>query len=162
MSEWLGSRSTGAYLVLALVFLHEVMAPRPSRAQNVFQMRPLMTTAQVYDSNLFFTKSDRQPDFITRVSPGLLSEYRSPRLNLEGRYTLDLERFADHPELSAADARQRAAINFAYRLHSPVVFAGDAEYSTTHTPSELNADSGLFLSRARAERAQTVARGDAR
>jgi polysaccharide export outer membrane protein len=128
------------------------MAPRAACAQGIFQMRPLLTTAQLYDSNLFFTSMDRQSDFITRVSPGVLSEYRSPLLTVRGRYTVDLERFTDHPELGGMDARQRAAIDFSYRANSPVALAGDAEYSTTHTPSELNAATGLILSRARAER----------
>jgi polysaccharide export outer membrane protein len=111
-----------------------------------------MTTAQVYDSNLFFTKTNRQADVITRVSPGVLSEYRSPLLTLHSRYTLDVERFADHPELSGMDARQHAAVAFSYRANSPLSVTGDADYSTTHSPSELNAETGLILSRARAER----------
>jgi len=152
MSGWLGTRTVGVSLALALVLLHEVMAPRAARAQGIFQMRPLLTTAQLYDSNLFFSGTDRQSDFITRVSPGVLSEYRSPLLTLRGRYTLDLEHFNDHPELGGMDARQHAALDFSYRANSPVALAGDAEYSTTHTPSELNAATGLTLSRAKAER----------
>ena len=151
MSGWLGARSAGGGLALALV-LHEMVAPRAAHAQGVFQLRPLMTTAQLYDSNLFFTRTDRQSDLITRISPGVLSEYGSPRLALRSRYTLDLERFTDHPELSGMDARQHGAIDFSYRANSLVALAGDAEYSTTHTPSELNAETGLILSRARAQR----------
>ena len=59
MSGWLGARSAGGGLALALV-LHEMVAPRAAHAQGVFQLRPLMTTAQLYDSNLFFTRTDRQ------------------------------------------------------------------------------------------------------
>jgi polysaccharide export outer membrane protein len=152
MSGWLGARSAGGGLALALVLFHDVMAPRIARAQGIFQTRPLLTTAQLYDSNLFFTRLDRQSDLITRISPGVLSEYRSPLLNLRGRYTLDVERFADHPELSSIDARQHAAVDFSYRANSPLAVTGDAQYSTTHTPSELNAATGLILSRARADR----------
>lgn len=142
-----------ARLVLALVLLHDVMAARPAQAQSVFQVRPLMATAQVFDSNLFFTSMDPQADFITRISPGVLSDYRSPRLALLGRYTLDVERFAEHPELSGMAARQQATITLAYHATPRVAVAADAEYSTTHTPSELNADTGLILSRAKADRA---------
>ena len=151
MSGRAGGRSAWGAVALALV-LHEMMAPRAALAQGAFQMRPLLTTAQLYDSNLFFTKTDRQSDLITRISPGLLSEYWSPRLALRSRYTLDLERFTDHPELSGMDARQHGAIDFSYRANALVALAGDAEYSTTHTPSELNADTGLILSRAKAQR----------
>jgi polysaccharide export outer membrane protein len=115
-------------------------------------MRPLLTTAQVYDSNLFFTRTDRQSDLITRVSPGVTSGYWSPLLTLRGRYTLDVEHFADHPELSGMDARQHAAVDYSYRADSPMALSGGAEYSSTHTPSELNAETGLIFSRARADR----------
>jgi hypothetical protein len=110
-----------------------------------------MAAAQFYDSNLFFTTMDRQSDIVTRVSPGILSEYRSPLLALRGRYTLDTDRFANHPELSGTDA-QHGAIDFSYHPTRRVALAAGAEYSTTHTPSELNTATGLSLSRARAER----------
>jgi hypothetical protein len=110
-----------------------------------------MATAQIYDSNLFFTSMNRQSDFITRVSPGVLSEYRSPLLALRGRYTLDIDRFASQGELSGTDA-QHGAIDFSYHPTRRVALAANAEYLTTHTPSELNTETGLSLSRARAER----------
>jgi hypothetical protein len=139
-------------LALACVLLHAAAAPRPACAQSVLQVRPLMAAAQFYDSNLFFTSMAPQSDFITRVSPGILSEYRSPRLALRGRYTLDVDRFANHPELSDADARQHGALDFSYHPTPRVALLADAEYSTTHAPSELNTQTGLSLSRARAER----------
>jgi hypothetical protein len=111
-----------------------------------------MSTAQFFDSNLFFTTMARQSDWITRVSPGILSEYRSPLLSLRGRYVLDIDRFANHQELSGADAGRHGAIDFSYHPTRRVALAADAEYSATHTPSELNTETGLGLSRARAER----------
>jgi hypothetical protein len=141
-----------ARLVLALVLVHDVMASRPAQAQGLFELRPLMATAQVFDSNLFYTSMDPQADFITRISPGVVSDYRSPRLALLGRYTLDFERFAEHPELSGMAARQQATVTMAYHATPRVTVAADADYSTTHTPSELNVDSGLILSRAKADR----------
>ena len=146
-----------ARLVVMLMLLHDVMAPRPARAQSLFEVRPLMATAQLYDSNLFFTSTDPQADFIMRISPGVLSEYRTPRLALSGRYTLDVERFAEHPELSGIAARQQGAILLASHATPRVALAADAEYSTTHAPSELNAETGLILSRAKAERVATHA-----
>src|SRR5260221_136462 len=148
MPRFLSARSRVA---LACVLLHVGTAPRPARAQGAFQVRPLVATAQIYDSNLFFTSMNRESDFTTRVSPGVLSEYRSPLLALRGRYTLDIDRYANHPELSGTDA-QHGAIDFSYHPTRRVALAADAEYSTTHTPSELNTETGLSLSRARAER----------
>src|SRR5712664_250487 len=98
--------AAGRHIVVALVLMHNVILPGVAHAQGGFQVSPLFGTAQEYDSNLFWAPFNRQADFITRVSPGVESEYRSPVLNLVGRYTLDVERFADHPELTTADARQ--------------------------------------------------------
>ncbi len=111
-----------------------------------------MATAQIYDSNLFFTSMNRQSDFITRISPGVQSGYRSPLLVWRGRYTQDIDRFTDHQELSGMDARRHAALDFSYHPTRRLALAADADYSTTHTPSELNMETGLSLSRAKAER----------
>jgi hypothetical protein len=119
---------------------------------HVLQGWMLALSGEIVGRYLFFTSVDRQADFITRVTPGVLSEYRSLRLALRGRYALDVERFAAHPELSGMDARQQAAIAVSYRPTPRVAVAADAEYSTTHTPSELNAETGLIWSRAEAER----------
>jgi hypothetical protein len=140
-----------ARLALGLVLL-QVMAPRPAQAQSLFQVQPLMATAQMYDSNLFFTSMDPQSDFITRISPGVLAEYRSLRLALRSRYTLDAERFSEHPELNSVAAGQQATMTLAYHATPRLTLAGDAEYAMSHTPSELNAETGLILSRAKADR----------
>jgi hypothetical protein len=125
-----------------------------ARAQGVLRVSPLFGIAQVYDTNLFSrsTPSDRQADLITRVSPGLDSEYRTPLLTLIGRYTLDAERFADHSELTTMNARQQASIGFTYRVRPRLALAADAELATTQTPGELNMDTALTLARASARR----------
>jgi hypothetical protein len=123
-----------------------------ARAQGVLEVSPLFGTAQVYDSNLFSTSSARQADFITRISPGVESDYRSALLSLLGRYTLDIERFAEHPELTSMDARQRAAIDFRYRPTERLALAADADLLRTQTPGELNQVTSLTFSRASAQR----------
>jgi hypothetical protein len=129
-----------------------VMAPAPVAAQGTFQVHPAVAATQVYESNLFSTPSARQEDFITRVTPEIESEYRSPRWRFTGRYLLDLERFADHPELSSPDSRQQGTILVGFRPTARVTIAGGAEYLTTRTPAELNIATGLSFTRARAER----------
>jgi hypothetical protein len=133
-------------IALALV----LTADEAAHAQGVFRMSPLFGIAQVYDSNLFSTPSDRQADFITRISPGVESDYRTPRLTLLGRYTLDVERFADHPELTRLDSRQGAAIEFTLHPTRRLALVAGTALSTTHTPGELNQDTGLTFTRAAA------------
>jgi len=115
------------------------------------RVTPLFSTSQRYDSNLFSTALDPQGDFITRVSPGIEGEYRSPRYSLMGRYVLDLERFATHPELSTADGRQQATIDLRTNRSRRLEFAVDAAYTRTRTPGDLSAGTGLTLARAQAE-----------
>jgi hypothetical protein len=125
-----------------------------ARAQGVFRASPLLGVAQVYDSNLVSTPmpSDRQADFITRVSPGIDSEYRTPLLTLLGRYTFDAERFTRHPELTSMSARQRASLEMTHRPTPRLAVAAGAELTKTRTPGELSAETALTLSRASARR----------
>jgi hypothetical protein len=71
---------------------------------------------------------------------------------LLGRYTLDAERFDNHPELTTADARQRAAMQLTYQPTPRLALTADGDFLKTQTPSELNALTGLALTRASARR----------
>jgi hypothetical protein len=126
-----------------------------SRAQEVrvsrHRVSPLFSTTEVYDSNLFSVPVAPQGDFITRVSPGVDGEYSSPRFSLSGRYVLDLERFATHPELTTADGRQQAALALRANRSRRLAFALDAAFARTRMPGELSAVTGLTLARAPAE-----------
>jgi hypothetical protein len=139
-------------VALAVVVMLDLLVPGAARAQDAFQVSPLFGAAQEYDSNLFSTPFDRQADFITRISPGVQSDYLSPLLTMSSHYILDVERFANHPELTAMDARQRAAMELAYRPTRRLALAADADFLQTQTPSELNAETNLTLTRAKAER----------
>jgi hypothetical protein len=107
----------------------------------------------VHDSNVFSTASDPQADLISRVSPGLESDYRSRLLTVTGRYTLDAERFARHAALSSMSARQQGTIEWGYRPTPRLALTAAGELLSTRTPSELNVESGLTVARERATRA---------
>jgi hypothetical protein len=142
-------------LVFGLMLVQVVTAPGAVCAQGTFHVRPFVSATEVHESNLFSTASDRQRDFITRFTPGVESDYRSALWTLFGRYTLDVERFANHAELTTMDARQQAAVTIGYRPRPRVSVAGGAEYLTTRTPRELNIATGLTFTRARADRVLT-------
>jgi hypothetical protein len=132
---------------LALVFGHADMA----RAQ-VVRISPLFGISQMYDSNVFFTSVDRQTDFVTRMTPGLESEYRSDVMALVGRYTRDIERYADHPDLTSMNSREHATFDSTYRPTRRLTVTAGAELSRTQTPGELNGETGLTFTRAAARR----------
>jgi hypothetical protein len=137
---------------LGVVLVCEGMLPNPACAQGGFQLRPSLTATQVYDSNLFSTSTARLADFVTRVTPVIESEYRSPTWILRGRYTFDVERFAEHPELTSLDARRHALAAVEYRPTRRLTLVADGELSNTQTPGDLNLLTGLAFTRARAER----------
>lgn len=125
--------------------------PTPAAAQGLFAIHPSVGVAQSADSNVFST-ADRQVDFITQITPILEVDYRRARLAMHGRGSAGLERFAQHHELTTADARQDAGVRVEYRRAPRMVFAGGAEAARTRTPSELSLHTGLAFARARASR----------
>src|ERR1700704_6163176 len=132
-------------LAVTFVGAHDTVLSR-LHAQEVgespHQVSPLFSTSQVYDSNLFSTSVAPQGDFITRVSPGIEGAYRSARFSLLGRYVLELERFATHPELNTADGGQQASIDLRTNRSRRLAFAVDAAFARTRTPGDLSAGTG--------------------
>jgi hypothetical protein len=142
----------GRPLVLVLALAAAIGLSRPAVAQGVFELHPSLSLAQLYDSNLFSTASDRQSDFITRLTPAVATTYRTVPLVLSGRYTADLERFVNHPELTRPDARQQGTAGLAYRPTPRLSLAADLEVTRTRTPGDLSLETGLAVPRSRASR----------
>jgi len=113
---------------------------------------PSVSTAEVYDTNVFATSTAPQADFVTRASVGLNVGYTSPRLTTSAVYLQDAERFADRPRLSSIDARQRATVAFGYQATPRTRWIADGGFWKTRTPGELNQSTGLTFSRASARR----------
>lgn len=139
-------------IALALGFMYGIIAADPAFGQSMVEITPSLATSQVYDSNLFFAPTDGRGDFITRFTPSIDARYRSAMVTLGSRYTLNMERFAKHPDLGRPIAGQYATLAFHYRPTRRIAFAADAAYVRTQTPGELIADIGLTLGRATAER----------
>lgn len=121
-------------------------------AQTTFEWRPLLSVTEAHDSNLFSTPSDPQADAIFRLTPGVESQYRSMLMTVTGRYTVDVERFARHAELSTLTARQHGTIGWHYRPTPRLALIVGGELLRTRTPGELNVESGLTFARERAQR----------
>jgi hypothetical protein len=141
-----------APLLTMLVVTLDVLSPARSNAQPRVQVQPLFSIAEVHDSNLFSTSRGRQADFITRATPGLATTYESPLLMLTGRYSVDLERFVSHPELTSMNARQQGTVSLRYRFTPRMSLTASADWLATRTPWELNTLTGLTATRAAARR----------
>ena len=152
MTVWPARTLKSDCLTFSLAFLCEAIAPHPVHAQQLFHVTPSIAVTQVYDSNLFFTTSDRQADAIWRVTPAIDAEYRSMPWTLIGRFTFDAERFNTHPELDTVQARQQATLDLRYRATPRLTLGGSTEFATTQTPGEFNVETALTLARATATR----------
>ena len=137
-------------LSVGLAVGYESAVARNVQAQD-FKLSPSFTTSQAYDSNLFFAPINRQADMITRVTPSVEADYRTPLVSLIAGYAFDVERFASHHELTSAHAGRRARLTLDYRPTPRMILTADARLSTTQNPGELNVQNGLALGRARAQ-----------
>jgi len=147
----LACRKVAVYWLVAMfAVMHDTVCAQEAPV-SPSRLSPVFSTTEVYDSNLFSSPTATSGDFITRVSPGVEGEYRSPRFSVLGRYVFDLERFAAHPELTTADGGQHASIDLRTSRSRRLSFAVDAAVQRTRTPGEFSAGTGLTLGRAPAE-----------
>lgn len=128
------------------------LPPAPAAAQSSFDLFPSLTVVQVYDDNLFASSSDREEDYITRLSPRIVARHRSGTLAVDAGYALEAEAFQRHPELNTARARQDASLSLRYQPAPRFTAAGAAGYSDTQTAGELNTVTGLEAGRTPARR----------
>jgi hypothetical protein len=120
------------------------------RAQGL-SLSPSFGISEVYDDNLF-NRPAGEADTITRASSRLDAQYRSGRQLFSARYALDADRFASHPELTSAHARQDAGFEEQYQATRRLSLGGAASFTETETPADLNLDTALTPGRARAQR----------
>jgi hypothetical protein len=113
---------------------------------------PSVSLAGIYDSNPFLSRTQREGDFIVRLSPGVEAGHRSERLTFQGSYVQDAEVYARHPELESSRARQYAAAGVQYEATRQSTMAANATYTETLRPGELSPQTGLEFGRKRGAR----------
>lgn len=138
---------------LALLLCASLL-PASAAAQSRFEFTKALAFVQLYDDNLFYRPSGREEDLISRLCPRIGGGYRTPRLSVGARYTLEAELFQRHPQLNTARARQDAAIDVSYRPTPRLALTASASYSDTQDAAELNLLTGLELERLPARRFQ--------
>ncbi len=139
-------------IVCRLIFLGMFLHPTTSLAMSERYLKGSLSAGGIQDDNLFSTAREKESDFIYRLTPEMEVGIRSEPLTILGRYSLDAERFTDHPELDNDRMRERALLDLktsAERVWSLVV---DGAFTRTETPGELNAATGLLVGRAAAQR----------
>lgn len=131
-----------------------VVSPGTASAQGDAYASLSVSTAQIYDGNLFATPASQGPqaDLISRFGPTLEAGYASTPIRLVTRYELQAERYLRHGELNGIVGRQAASATLGYLPTPRLDLSVDASYVGTRTPSEFNLESQIAAGRARAER----------
>jgi hypothetical protein len=143
-------RSEKALPLIALCAL----VPASARSETDWRLAPSVSLSQRSDDNLFSRPEAPQRDWITGLQPGLLLSGRSLRWSVEARYSQEAERYADHPQLDTASARQEASLRWESRTTRTLDTTFTATYLQTATASELYPSSGLDFGRLPVRRLQ--------
>lgn len=137
----------------AAVLLFAVGSAQGLRADTATYLSPSIAVGGAYNDNIFLTPSDttvkRQGDEILRVSPALEGGYGSETLTVGGYYTFDAERYNHNRGLDGNTVRRNAAFYFNYLATPRLDLSMQADYTSTETPSELDATT-LAVGRAHA------------
>ena len=82
------------------------LLPLPVGAQSRVELKGSLGLVEAYDDNLFYRSSNRDEDFISRLSGSAGARYRSPTLHVLAQGALDAEAYRSHPELNTRAASQ--------------------------------------------------------
>jgi hypothetical protein len=143
----------GWYPVVGTLVLIKGVSPLSAIADEpLFMVNPSIGIAGVVDDNVFGSPTDREHDFILRVSPAIEAEYRGSRLTLQGGYIQDAEAYWEFSELNSAQARQYGVVQGQYRSTEQLTLELETSYTETERANDFNVVTGLAGSRARASR----------
>jgi hypothetical protein len=118
-----------------------------------FYVAPSVSLARVYDDNLFGAPDARRDrDLFWRLSPAVDVGERAERYAMLARYGVDAEWYRWHPELDATQARRAGLLEARLQSTPTFTWLGNASYTETERPGELNAESGVDAGRLRAQR----------
>jgi hypothetical protein len=131
----------------------EMMSGSTERMPEGVYIMPWIATGVVYDDNVFFTTRDRkQGDAFLRVTPGLQGSYQSTPFTLIANYRFDSEVYNKQHDLTNAQQRQFATLDFRGRPSNNLNLNLLTGYAQTHTPFELNVLTSAQAARFETER----------
>ncbi len=125
-------------LVLAAPLV--VVTPSVALGQAGWYLTPSLSVAESFDDNIFQSRSNREHDFITSITPGLRLAYQSEPLNLSLGYSTTYAKFVEHPELDNLGNTQHGAfdVNYIPSPAAPWTLSLNASYVSTENRNELD------------------------
>lgn len=134
-------RSFGPWIAGALLAVCGLGLPVISAAQGRWTFTPSLTLAERYDDNLFGTAHDRQSDFITEITPGLVLSYEGEQFTLGASVSATGEIYADNSDLNNFGENRTAALTLGYRPNERLTLRLAGNYARTNDPSTFVAGS---------------------
>ena len=125
--------------------------PAAALGQTRYSLTPSVAVGGMYDTNVFETATRPRADWLVRVSPALAGSIRSPKLNITGFVSVDMERYARYKQLDSLQARKTAGLNADYRPTRRLSLDMIGNYDQSNTPGQLTTAAGLLLGRESAE-----------
>ncbi len=125
-----------------------------SSAEAAPYIVPTFVAAVLADDNILISSVDRRKDVITRLSPGLEIGTESERIIFNARYSQDIEKYKDNPELDSNEMRRNLDSEYLFRLNERILLSVNANYTESRFPSELNVSTGAGEGRIEGERTE--------
>ena len=122
-----------------------------SPKQNGGFFVPMLTAAQAFDDNLFFTQFP-ESDLVTRLTFGVETGYRSTPFTIDVQGSRAADFFQQHSEFNTGRGRTVGQVALTALPTKSLTVSMFACYLDTKTPSELNVASGLAVGRSLATR----------
>jgi hypothetical protein len=110
-----------SFSVLLSFFLLAFLHPASAQADTVLKFDPYISVEEMYDDNIFLSRSNKRSDWITSAIPGFLTSVANPRYSADLRYEPGFNYYLHNPE-------------FDYTSHE-LTFNGRAEITSRLTAS---------------------------
>jgi len=126
---------------IAAALLSSLLLPGPWAWGDEFRFTPSLGAKDEYNSNIFFSTSDRTDSFILTVSPRLEVSDRTERLDALLDAGVSQLIYSSDRELDTLDQRYRGALG--YRISEGFRLSGDASWSREGRPDRFIQATGL-------------------
>ena len=126
---------------IAATLLSSLFLPGPWAWGDEFRFTPSLGVKDEYNSNIFFSTSDRTDSFILTVSPRLEVSERTERLDALLDAGVSQLIYSSDRELDTLDQRYRGALG--YRISEGFRLSGDASWSREGRPDRFIQETGL-------------------
>ena len=126
------SHSTARTMAMTLGLIGlGVLDPAGAWAQGRWTLTPSLSLAERFDDNIFLTANNRESDFITEFTPGLVLRLDQPDLILSAGYSITGELYANNSALDNFADNQSGFLSASYRASQQLTLAANAYYART-------------------------------